>query len=96
MRDINDIQPEQPGQGFQFPGEFEIKAMGRAGAGLPARVPEILAGLGLEVIPGSLTERASSSGHYVSIGVRFACSTRDQYYAAHAALRADPDIHFTL
>ena len=59
MRDLDDIKPERPDQGFQFPGAFEITAIGRAEADLERRVPEILAGLGLNVILGSLRSRPS-------------------------------------
>ena len=54
MKDLEDIQAQNPDQGFQFPGLFEITAMGSAGAGLENRVPEVLAGLGLGVLAGSL------------------------------------------
>lgn len=49
MRDIDTIQAQQEGQGFQFPGEFEITAMGNASADLKTRVPQILEGIGVHV-----------------------------------------------
>lgn len=96
MQDVNDIQPDRPGQGFQFPGTFEIAAMGQAGAGLESRVPSLLQGLGLAVVDDSLRVRASSAGHYVAVHVRFHCPTREDYDAAHATLRAEDDIRYTL
>jgi putative lipoic acid-binding regulatory protein len=96
MKTLDDLQPQNPQQGFQFPGAFEITAMGNATAGLEQRVPEIIAGLGLNVIDGSLRARASREGHYVSVSVTFTCPSREKYDAAHAALRADPDIRWTL
>lgn len=96
MRSLDDLQPQNPQQGFQFPGAFEITAMGRAHAGIEQRLPQILAGLGLSVLDGSLRTRASSEGHYVSVSVTFTCPSREKYEAAHAALRADPDIRWTL
>ena len=54
MKDLDDIKPENPDQGFQFPGAFEITALGRADAELEKRVPELLKELGLSVIEGSL------------------------------------------
>ncbi len=96
MQNLDDLQPNNPGQGFQFPGVFEITAMGRAGVGLEARVPAILAELGLVVLAGSLRTRASSQGNYLSVSVSFTCPTREKHEAAHAALRADPDIRWTL
>jgi putative lipoic acid-binding regulatory protein len=96
MRPIDDLQPQKPDQGFQFPGAFEITAIGKADAGLEERVPEILVGIGLAVMNGSERVRPSSEGRYVSISVTFTCPSREKYEAAHAALRADPDIRWTL
>ena len=95
MRDLENLQPEE-GQGFQFPGSFEITAMGNAGANLRERVPEILRGLGLSVLEASVRERPSSQGNYVSVSVVFNCPSREKYEEAHAALRAHPDIRYTL
>ena len=96
MKSLDDLQPQNPQQGFQFPGAFEITAMGNASGDLARRVPQLLAGLGLAVLDGSLRTRASSEGRYVSVSVTFTCPTREKYDAAHAALRADPDIKWTL
>ena len=95
MRDLENIQPTE-GQGFQFPGSFEITAMGNANANLRERVQEILRGLGLSVLEASVRERTSREGNYVSVSVVFTCPSREKYEAAHAALRADPDIRYTL
>ncbi len=96
MRNVDDIQPDDPAQGFQFPGTFEIAAMGNAGADLEARVPALLEGQGLTVVPDSMRCRASREGHFVSVHVRFECPSRELYQAAHAVLRAEDDIRYTL
>ncbi len=86
-----------PGEGFSFPGEFEIAAMGRADAGLEARVPALLQGeAGVALVPDTLSVRPSREGQYVSVRVRFMACTRADYERAHAVLRADPDIRYTL
>lgn len=95
MRDLENIEPSE-GQGFQFPGSFEITAMGNAAANLRARVPEILRGLGFSVLEASVRERPSREGNYVAVTASFTCPSREKYEAAHAALRADPDIRYTL
>lgn len=95
MRDLDDIQP-QDGQGFQFPGSFEVTAMGMADANLRERVPAILRGLGLNVLDASLRERPSREGNYLAVTVSFTCPSREKYEAVHAALRADPGIRYTL
>jgi len=82
--------------GFTFPGTFEICAMGPAAAGLDRLVPELLAGAGLAVQQESLTVRPSRAGNYVSVTVSFAAVSRADYEAAHEALRAHPDVKWTL
>ena len=96
MKDLDEIQPQNPDQGFQFPGVFEITAMGSAAAGLEDKVARILADLGLSVLAGTTRVRASREGNYVSVTTSFTCPSREKYDAAHAALRADPDIRWTL
>ena len=95
MRELGDIEKNE-GQGFQFPGSFEITAMGEANANLRERVPEILRGLGLNVLDASLRARPSREGNYVAVTVSFTCPSREKYDAAHSALRADPGIRYTL
>jgi putative lipoic acid-binding regulatory protein len=96
MRDIDSIKADADGQGFQFPGVFEITVMGNASAELPVHVPEILTGLGLQVLHETVKHRQSREANFISVTVSFHCDTREQYDAAHAALRADPDIRYTL
>lgn len=96
MRNLDDIQPESPQQGFQFPGVFEITALGNSAVDLAARVPALLTGIGLNVLDGSLRTRPSREGNYLSVTVSFTCPDRERYDAAHEVLRADPDIRWTL
>jgi uncharacterized protein len=96
MKSLDDLQPQKPEQGFQFPGVFEITAMGKGHVGLEERVPEIIVGLGMAVLNGSMRTRPSNEGNYVSVSVSFTCPSREKYDAVHAALRADPDIRWTL
>ena len=96
MKEIDFSQARREGKGFVFPGEFEITAMGDAQADLKARVPQILSGLGLHVLHETVRHKQSREGKFLSVTVSFRCDTREQYDAAHAALRADPDIRFTL
>jgi putative lipoic acid-binding regulatory protein len=96
MKDLDDIRAQSPEQGFQFPGVFEINAMGSASAQLERKVVEVLEGLGLSVLAGSQRVKPSRGGNYVSVSVSFTCPSRELYDAAHAALRADPAIRWTL
>ncbi len=83
-------------RGFQFPGRFEITVMGAADAGLDRLVAEVLEQAGLRVDRGSLRQRASSKGAYVSVAISFDAASRDDYDGAHAALRARPEVKWTL
>ena len=97
MKEIDFSHAKQAdGHGFQFPGEFEITAVGSASAGLPTRVPQLLEAAGLHVLHESVRHRHSGAGNFVSVSVSFRCGNREQYEAAHTALRGDPDIRYTL
>jgi putative lipoic acid-binding regulatory protein len=87
---------DNPDHGFHFPGVFEITAMGPAGAGLEERIPQVLEGIGLTVLRETVAARNSSGGRFVSIRLSFQAEDRARYEAAHAALRAEPDVKWTL
>ncbi|PBS11291.1 hypothetical protein CMZ82_15450 [Lysobacteraceae bacterium NML93-0792] len=91
-----DISSDNPEHGFQFPGVFEITAMGPAGAGLEAEIPRLLVAAGITVLHETVTTRGSSSGRYVSIKLSFKAESRAQYDAAHIALREHPEVKWTL
>jgi len=91
-----EIKSDNPEHGFQFPGVFEITAMGPAGAGLETVIPALLEGAGIEVLRESVATRDSSGGKYVSIKLSFKAESRAQYEAAHAALRSHPEVKWTL
>ncbi len=96
MRSVNDLQPENADQGFQFPGVFEISVVGKAQVGLEQRVVAILASLKLKVVAGSMHTRPSRAGNYVALNLKFDCPNREKYDAAHSALRADEAVRWTL
>jgi len=90
------IHSDNPDHGFQFPGVFEITAMGRADCKLEADIPRLLAAAGIRVLDESIRTRQSSGGHYVSIKLHFHANDRAQYEAAHTALRDHPEVKWTL
>ncbi|MFZ2234873.1 MAG: DUF493 family protein [Dokdonella sp.] len=96
VQNLDDIHSQQPGQGFQFPGVFEITAIGSAEANLEVRMPEILAEIDLPVISGSSKVRPSSAGNYLSVSMSFTCPSRERYDLAHAKLREELHIRWTL
>ena len=96
MQPIDFTKAKQEGKGFQFPGEFEITAVGSASANLPTHVPQLLERAGLHVLHETVRHRHSGAGNFVSVTVSFRCENREQYEAAHAVLRGSPDIRYTM
>ena len=90
------MSDEQEKKGFQFPGVFEITAMGPVEAGLETVIPRELVGAGLVVMHETVRSRASSGGRFVSVTISFHAASRADYDAAHLALRAHPDVKWTL
>ena len=91
-----EIRSDNPEHGFQFPGTFELSAMGTAGAGLETELPRLLADFGVEVLEERIQWKHSSNGKYVSVRISFRANSREQYDAAHQALREHPEVKWTL
>ena len=91
-----DINSDNPEHGFQFPGTFELSAMGAADKDLQAELPKLLMEAGIDVLHESVSWKHSSNGKYVSVRIAFRADSREQYDAAHAALRAHPEVKWTL
>ncbi|KRG40987.1 hypothetical protein ARC20_12180 [Stenotrophomonas panacihumi] len=91
-----EIKSDNPDHGFQFPGTFELSAMGTADKGLETELPRLLTDSGVEVLEERISWRHSSNGKYVSVRIGFRAESREQYDAAHAALRDHPEVKWTL
>lgn len=91
-----EIRSDNPEHGFQFPGTFELSAMGNAGAGLETELPRLLGDFGVEVLEERIQWKHSSNGKYVSVRIAFRAENRAQYDAAHQALRDHPEVKWTL
>lgn len=91
-----DISSGNPDHGFQFPGTFELSAMGAAGKDLENELPRLLTAAGIEVLEETIRWKHSSSGSYVSVRIGFLARDRAQYDAAHLALREHPEVKWTL
>ena len=91
-----EIKSDNPEHGFQFPGTFELSAMGTADIGLETELPKLLAEYGVEVLEESIQWKHSSNGKYVSVRISFRANSREQYDAAHQALRDHPEVKWTL
>ncbi|MFC3551334.1 DUF493 family protein [Lysobacter cavernae] len=91
-----EIKSDNPEHGFQFPGTFELSAMGAAEAGLERELPQRLTDAGIEVESETIQWKHSSSGKYVSVRLRFRADSREQYDLAHQLLRDHPEVKWTL
>ena len=91
-----EIKSDNPEHGFQFPGTFELSAMGAANIGLEQELPKLLLGAGVEVLSERIAWKHSSNGKYVSVRIAFKADSREQYDAAHEALRNHPEVKWTL
>ena len=96
--DIKSDNPksDNPDHGFQFPGTFELSAMGAAGKGLESELPRLLGDAGIQVLEETIAWKHSSNGGYVSVRIGFHARDRAQYDAAHRALREHPEVKWTL
>ncbi|MBB1087132.1 DUF493 family protein [Lysobacter sp. SG-8] len=91
-----EIKSDNPDHGFQFPGHFELSAMGAATAGLERELPRLLMDAGIDVESESVQWKHSSNGKYVSVRIRFRAESREQYDRAHQVLRDHPEVKWTL
>lgn len=96
-----DIQSDTPSaadetHGFQFPGVFELSAMGPADKHLEHVLPEELTAAGIDVVSEQINWKHSSSGKYVSVRIAFRAADREEYDRAHVALREHPDVKWTI
>lgn len=91
-----EIKSDNPEHGFQFPGTFELSAMGAADKELQVELPRLLMDAGIDVLHESVSWKHSSNGKYVSVRIAFRAESREQYDNAHVALRSHPEVKWTL
>jgi putative lipoic acid-binding regulatory protein len=84
------------GEAYEFPGAFELSAMGAADAGIAEALPGLVTGAGAQVLAGSLSSHASSNGNYVAVRISFLAADREQLDAVHAAVRDHPGVKWLL
>lgn len=91
-----EIKSDNPDHGFQFPGQFELSAMGAANTGLEHELPTLLQAAGIAVQSERISWKHSSNGKYVSVRLVFTARDRAQYDLAHEVLRDHPEVKWTL
>ncbi|MEO6154768.1 MAG: DUF493 family protein [Thermomonas sp.] len=96
--DMTSDNPEVPDEsrGFQFPGTFELAAMGEADRRLEQSLPKALMDAGVDVVSEQITWKHSSTGKFVSVRIGFRAENREDYDRAHVALREHPDVKWTI
>ena len=90
------LQSDNPDHGFQFPGTFELSALGPAESGLERVLPQLLMDAGIDVLTEAIQWKHSSNGRYVSVRIGFRAENREQYHRAHEVLRGHPEVKWTL
>ena len=91
-----EIKSDNPDHGFQFPGTFELSAMGAAEKDLETVPPTLLLDAGIEVVNESVSWKHSSNGRFVSVRISFRAESREQYDLAHAVLLEHPEVKWSL
>jgi len=91
-----EIKSDNPEHGFQFPGQFELSAMGPANRGLEQELPRLLLSAGVDVVNERISWKHSSNGKYVSVRLVFRAENREQYDVAHQTLRDHPEVKWTV
>ena len=91
-----DIKSDNPDHGFQFPGTFELSAMGTAEKDLETVLPTLMLDAGNEVLHETVQWKHSSNGRYVSVRISFRAVDRAQYELAHQVMRDHPEVKWTL
>ena len=71
------VHSDNPEHGFQFPGTFELSAMGSADKHLESDLPQHLLAAGIDVLHEDVRWRHSSNGKYVSVRIAFRANSRD-------------------
>lgn len=90
------MKSDNPEHGFQFPGTFELSALGAADAGLERELPQRLLDAGIDVQSERIQWKHSSHGKYVSVRISYRADSREQYDLAHQVLRDHPEVKWTL
>ena len=84
------------GEAYEFPGAFEISAMGAADAGIAEVLPDLVESAGAQLLAGSLRTRTSSGGNYVAVHLNFLAASREQLDAVYDAVREHPSVRWIL
>ena len=83
-------------QGFQFPGTFQLSAMGLAASALEDALPRLLSDAGVHVDAENTQFRYSSNKRYVSVTLVFYAPSRSVLEQVQCMIKAHPDVQWVL
>ena len=83
-------------QGFQFPGTFQLCAMGLAASALEDALPRLLIDAGVRVDEKKTQYRYSSNKRYVSVTLEFIAPSRFVLEQVQSMIKAHPDVQWVL
>lgn len=81
---------------LQFPCDFPIKVMGRAGGDFDTRVVALVRRHAPDLSEGAVSLRASKGAHYLSVTVTIRATSRVQLDAIYRDLHTCPDVLMAL
>lgn len=84
------------GEAYEFPGAFELSAMGAADADIEQALPGLIQAAGAQVLAGSLQVNPSRGGNYVAVRISFLASDRAQLDAVHRSVQQHPGVKWLL
>ncbi len=84
------------GFAYEFPGVFEVSAMGAIDAGIAEQLPDLIEAAGGKVLTGSINVRQSRGGKYVAVRASFLAADRAQLDAVHESVRSHPGVRWLL
>jgi putative lipoic acid-binding regulatory protein len=81
---------------FEFPCQFPIKAMGKAGLEFDLIVIDIIRRHTADINEGAITTRPSKDGNYLAVTVIITASSKQQLDAIYQELNDHPHVLMTL
>jgi putative lipoic acid-binding regulatory protein len=81
---------------FEFPCQFPIKAMGKAGLEFDLIVIDIIRRHTSDINEGAITMRPSKDGNYLAVTVIITASSKQQLDAIYQELNDHPHVLMTL
>lgn len=96
MSEQNSILDQATEPAFEYPCDFEIKAMGPASDDFDAIVAGIIRKYVDDLKEGAVTTRQSSGGKFTSVTVKFYADNAEQVKSIYQALGEQKEVKYVL